>query len=129
MPDVILMPVSVYRLLYHDHDLMKLTPSQLKIGTYMTNVKILGPCTIYLLHPDSKKLQEAIFYITSNESSVLLSCKTSLVLGIFQPRPRLNYLPPWASLITSTVDHPRNTRVQLQIQKQEITVQTTNQPG
>ena len=37
------MPVSVYRLLNHDHDLKKLTPSQLKIGTYTTEtVKILG---------------------------------------------------------------------------------------
>ena len=78
--------------------------------------------------PDSKKLQEAIIYIVSNEGSVLLSCKTSLAFGLIQPRSRLNYLPPWASLITSTADHPRKTRVQLQIQKQEITVQTTNQP-
>ena len=31
-------------------------------------------------------------------------------------------------MITSTADHPRKTRVQLQIQKQEITAQTTNQP-
>ena len=65
--DVNLMPVSVYRLLYCDHDLKKLTPSQLKIGTYTTDtVKILGSCTINLLHPDSKKLKGAVFYIASN---------------------------------------------------------------
>ena len=36
-------------------------------------------------------------------------------------------MPPRASLITNNADHPRKTRVQLQIQKQEITVQTTHQ--
>ena len=35
--EVNLMPVSVYRLIYHDHDLKRLTPSQLKIGTYTTD--------------------------------------------------------------------------------------------
>ena len=92
------MPVSVYRLIYHDHDLKRLTPSQLKIGTYTTDtVKILGTCIIYLVHPDSKKLTEMIFYIASNEGSILLSCKTSLTLGLIQSRPRLDYLPPRAS--------------------------------
>ena len=72
--EVNLMPVSVYRLIYHDHDLIKLTPSQLKIGTYTTDtVKILGTSIIYLIHPDSKKLTETIFYIASNEGNVLLS--------------------------------------------------------
>ena len=59
------MPVSAYRLKYHDHDLKKLTPSQLKIGTYTTDtVKIFGTSIIYLVHPDSKKLTEMIFYIS-----------------------------------------------------------------
>ena len=77
--------------------------------------------------PDSKKLKEVIFYIASNEGSVLLPCNISLTLGLIHPRPRLNYLPPRASLITSSADHPRKTRAQFQIQKQEITMQTTNQ--
>ena len=105
------MPVSVYRLIYHDHDLKRLTPSQLKIGTYTTDtVNILGTCIIYLVHPDSKKLTEMIFYIASNEGSILLSCNTSLTLGLIQSRPRLDYLPPRASLITSNADHPRKTK-------------------
>ena len=78
------MPVSVYRLIYHDHDLKKLTPSQLKIGTYTTDtVKILGTCIIYLVHPDSIKLREMIFYITSNEGSILLFGNTSLALSVY----------------------------------------------
>ena len=65
------MPISVYRLIYHDHDLEKLNPCRLKIGTYTTDtIKIIGMTIIYLIHPDSKKLTEMIFYIASNEGSV-----------------------------------------------------------
>ena len=88
--EIHLMPVSVYRLIYHDQDLKKLNPSKLKIGTYtMDTIKIIGTTTIYLLHPDSKKLVDTTFYITSNEGSVLLSCNTSLTLGLIQSKPRL----------------------------------------
>ena len=126
--DMNIMPVSVYRLIYCDHDLKKLTPSRLKLGTYMTDtVNFLGTCVIYLVHQDSKEMKEVIFYIASNEGSVLLSCNTSLALDLIHPRPRLDYLSPRVSLITSSADHPRKTKVQLQIQKQEITAQTTNQ--
>ena len=110
--DVDIMPISAYTLLYHDGELKKLTPSQLQIGTYTTDtVKIIGTCKIYLVHPDSKKLNdEATFCVASNEGSVLLSCDTSLTLGLIHPRPRLNYLPTKASLIMSSADHPRKTK-------------------
>ena len=122
------MPVSVYRLIYHDHDLRKLTPCRLKVGTYTTDtIKIIGTSIIYLIHPDSKKLMEMIFYIASNEGSVLLSCNFSLTLGLIQSRPRLDYLPPRASLITSNADHLRKTKAQIQIQKQEVITQTSDQ--
>ena len=92
--EVNLMPVNVYRLIYHDQDLKKLTTCKLKIGTYtMDTIKIIGTTTLYLLHPDSKKLVEMTFYIASNEGSILLSCSTSLTLGLIQSRPRLDYLP------------------------------------
>ena len=122
------MPVSVYKLIYQDQDLRKLTPCRLKIGTYTTEtIKIIGTSIIYLIHPDSKKLTEMIFYIASNEGSVLLSCNTSLTLGLIQSRPTLDYLPPRVSLITSNTDHLKKTKAQVQIQKQEIIAQTSNQ--
>ena len=68
-------------------------------------------------------LVETTFYIASNEGSVLLSCNTSLTLVLIQSRPRLDYLPPIVRLITSNVDHPRNTKEQIQVQKQVITKQ------
>ena len=56
-----------------------------------------------------------------------MSCNTSLTLSLIQSRPRLEYLLPGSSLITSNADHPRKMKAQIQIQKQEITMQTTNQ--
>ena len=73
-------------------------------------VKIVGSCTFYVVHPDSKRLVPVTFYVATNDDSVLLSCKTILALHLIQHRSRLDYLPPWASLITSTMDHPKKTR-------------------
>ena len=130
--EVNLMPVSVYRLLYQDQDLKKLTPCNLKIGTYMADtIRIIGTTTIYLIHPDSKQPTKTIFHVASNEGSVLLSCNASLNLSLIQSRPRLDYLPPRACLITSREDHPRKTKTQVQVQymkrsqKQMISVTTS----
>ena len=50
--DVNIMPVSVYKLVFHDPDLKKLAPSTLEIGTSTNNtVKIVGSCLFYLIHP------------------------------------------------------------------------------
>ena len=81
--EVNLMPISVYRLIHHDCDLKKLTPCNLKIGTYMTDtIRIIGTTIIYLIHPDSKKPTKMTFHIASIEGSILLSCNTSLTLGL-----------------------------------------------
>ena len=106
--DVNIMPASVYKLVFHDPNLEKLTPNKLQIGTYTNDtVKIVGTCKLYLVHPDAKKLVETIFYVATNDGSVLLTCKSTLALDLIQPRSRLDYLPPRASLITSKQDHPR----------------------
>ena len=93
----------------------------------MDTIKIIGTIIIYLIHADSKKPTETTFYIASNEGSVLLSCNTSLALGLIQSRPRLYYLPPRVSLITSNIDNPRKTKKQVQVQKQEVTSQLPDQ--
>ena len=88
-----------------------LIPNKLQIGTYTNDtVKIVGTCKLYLVHPDTKKLIGTIFYVATNDGSVLLSCKSTLALDLIQPRSRLDYLPPRASLITSTQDHPKGTK-------------------
>ena len=109
--DVNIMPASVYKLVFHDPHLEKLTPNKLQIGTYTNDtVKIVGTCKLYLVHPDTKKLIATIFYVATNDGSVLLSCKSTFALDLIQPRSRLDFLPPRANLITSTQDHPKKTK-------------------
>ena len=122
------MPASVYKLVFNDSKMQKLTPHKLQVGTYTTDtVKIVGSYKFYLVHLDTKKLMEVTFYVAVNDGSVLFSCKTTLLLCLIQPRSRLDYLPPRASLITSSADHPKKTKAVLNIQKQEVSPQTTVQ--
>ena len=86
------MLASVYKLVFHD---LELEPSKLEIGTYTTDtVKLVGSCVFYLIHPDTKCLQEVAFYVAINNGSVVLSCVTTLALDLIQPNTRLDYLPP-----------------------------------
>ena len=61
--DVNIMPASVYKLVFNDHELKKLAASDLETGTYTTDtVKIVGSSLICLVYKDTKKLQELTFY-------------------------------------------------------------------
>ena len=109
--DVHIIPASVYKLVFKDPILRKLVPSKLEVGTYTNDmVKLVGSCQLYLIHPDSKKLVETTFLKATNDGSVLLACESTLACGLIQPRSRLDYLPPRASLITSSQDHQKKTR-------------------
>ena len=108
--DVNLMPVAVYQLIFKDPSQQKLTPPSLEIETYMIDVvKIIGSCQFYLVHPEMRKLIPVIFFMAKENGSVLLSCRTTMALGLIKPHARLNYLPPRVSLLTSTCDHPNTT--------------------
>ena len=99
-----------------------------KWGTYTTDsVKIVGSCKFHLVHPDTKRLLETTFYVAMNDGSVLLSCKTTLLLGLIQPRSILDYLPPRASLITSSADHPKKMKAVLHTQKKPMATQRKQQ--
>ena len=72
------------------------------------------------------------FYVANNDGCVLLSCKTTLVLWLIQPWSRLDYLPPQASLITSTMDHPKKrklTSLKIHWSKQEVSDQRQEPPS
>ena len=126
--DVNLMPDSIYQLVFKDPKMQKLIPSNLQVGTYTTDsVKIVGSCKFHLVHPDTKKLLETTFYVAVNDGSVLLLCKTTLLLGLIQPRSRLDYLPPRASLITSSADHPKKTKDVLHTQMKQLAAQKKKQ--
>ena len=71
--DVNIMPASVYKLIFQGPDCKKLAPSKLKIGTYTTDtIKLVGSCVFYLVHQDTKHLQEVTFYVASNNGSLFV---------------------------------------------------------
>ena len=127
--DVNIMPASVYKLVFNDPELKKLAPSTLEIGTDTTDtVKIVGYYLFYLVHPDTKMLQEVTFYVAQNDASVLLVCAITLVLGLIQPHTRLDYLTPRQSLITSSVDHPKKSkRLSVHSSREEVSTQSLKQ--
>ena len=109
--DVNLMPMAVYCLMFQDPQLKKLTPSNMEIETYTTEVmKIIGMCHFYLVHPESKQLSKVMFFVAKENGSILLSCRTTMELGLIKPCACLDYLPPKARLLTSTCDQPSKTK-------------------
>ena len=110
--DVNIMPASIFWLVFKDLEMRKIKPCKMQISTYTADtVKIIGSCTFGIVHPDTKKLVSVTFYLANNDGSILLSCKTTLALCLIQLQSRLDHPPPWASLITSTMDHPKKTNL------------------
>ena len=83
----------------------------------------------YLVHPDSKHLLEVTFYVVSNNGSVLLSCETTLALSLIQPGSRLDSLPSRASLITSSADHPKKAKSQINVHVSKKESDMSNHKG
>ena len=106
--NVNLMPISVYKLLYKDPDCQKLVPSSISnVTTYSTEkIQIVGSCDLFVLHLDTKCLQEVTFQVTSYEGNVIILCATSLVLGLIQPHTDLDVIPDKCSLMYSKADLP-----------------------
>ena len=110
--DVNLMLMAVYCLMFKDPGLEKLTPSNMEIETYTNDVvKIIGTCYFYLVHPKRKQLMKVLFFVAKENGSILLSCRTTLELGLIRLHAHIDYLPPKASLLTSTCDQPSKTRM------------------
>ena len=85
--NVNLIPISVYKMIYKDQVCTKLEPSnKAAVKMYTTEkIKIVGFCKMFVVHPDTQLLQEVTFQVTSNESSVIVSCSTSIELGLIHP--------------------------------------------
>ena len=110
--DVNLMLMAVYYSMFKDPGLKKLTPSNMEIETYTNDVvKIIGMCYFYLVHPKRKQLMKVLFFVANENGSVLLSCRTTMELGLIRPHAHIDYLPPKASLLTSICDQPSKTRM------------------
>ena len=99
--DVNLMLMAVYCLMFKDPGLKKLNPSNMEIETYTNDiVKIIGTCYFYyIVHPESKKLIKVLFFVAKENESVLLSCRTTMELGLIKPYVCIDYLPPKARLL------------------------------
>ena len=128
-----IMLASVYQLVFKDLEMRKIKPCKMQISTNTADtVKIIGSCTFGIVHPDTKKLVAVTFYVANNNGSILPSCKTTLALHLIQPQTRLDYLPPRASLITSTMDHPKKTKLtslMVHQSKQEVSTQRNEPHG
>ena len=110
--NVNLMPMAVYCLMFKDPGLKKLTPSNMEIETYTNDVvKIIGMCHSYFVHPKSKKVMKVLFFVAKENGSILLSCRTTMELGLIKACVHIDYLPPKARLLTSTCDQPSKTRM------------------
>ena len=110
--DVNLMPMDVYCLMFKDPGLKKLIPSNMEIETYTNDVvKIIGTCYFYFVHPKSKKLMKVLFFVAKENGSILLSCRTTMELGLIKPHACIDYFPPKAGFLTSTCDQPSKTRM------------------
>ena len=107
--NVNLIPVSVYKLIYKDKDCPKLEPSnKAAVKTYTTEkIKIVGSCKMFIFHPDTKLLQKLTFQVTSHEGSFILSCATSIELGLINVNSNLDEVPKEGSLIYSIADMPK----------------------
>jgi len=69
-------------------------------------IKLKGKITLFIVHPDTKKPVETVFYITEMEGSTLLSCKTTLTLNLIEVRKRADAIPPRSRLVHSAADAP-----------------------
>ena len=84
--DVNLMPMAVYCLMFKDPGLRKITSSNLEIEMYTNDVvKIIGACNFYFVHPKSKQLIKVLFFFAKENGSILLSCRTTMELGLIRP--------------------------------------------
>ena len=106
--NIYIMPVSVYKLVFHDPNWKKLAPSKLEIGTNTTNtVKVVWSCVFYLVHPNTKHWQEVTFYVASNNGSVLLFCMTTLALALYSLKLDWAIFHPEPSLLLSVLTTQR----------------------
>ena len=84
--DVNLMSMAMYCLMFKDPGLRKPTSSNMEIEMYTNDVvKIIGMCNFNLVQFESKQLIKLLFFVVKENGSVLLSCRTTMELGLIRP--------------------------------------------
>ena len=95
--------------MYKDPDCTKLAPNKKNgIYTYTTEkIPEIGSCELFIIHPDTKCLQEVTFQVVNTKGSVIVSCATNISLNIIQIHSELNAsVPDCGRLIYSCADDP-----------------------
>ena len=122
--DVNLMPVSTCKNLFKDEDCTQIAPSNLQLATYINKkVKIIGSCNLYIMHPDTRCLEETRFYVAGNEGSILISCATSLALSLIKPHEKLDHLPTKGNkniIYSSAVKMKKNYESRFKVQQTKL---------
>ena len=54
--------------------------------------------------PDTRYTEEIPFFVASNEGSILMSCATSIALGLIKPHETLDHPPPEGNVISSNAE-------------------------
>ena len=68
---------------------------------------MIGSCELFVIHPDTKCLQEVTFQVVNTKGSVIVSCATSISLILIQLHSELNVsVPDCGRLIYSCADDP-----------------------
>ena len=104
-----ILPISAYRVLYKDPDCDMLAPSSNDgISTYTAEkIQVLGSCDLFVVHPETRCLKEVAFQVVNHEGSVIVSCVTSLELGLIQLHSVFNdSVPDCGRLPYSEAYHP-----------------------
>ena len=112
----------MYKLIFKDPDCVQLAPNtKIAIRTYINDrINIVGTCSLFVVHPDSNKLKQITFYVTSHEGSVVLSCKAGLNLNLIHPHSNLDQIPDCDNLICSNADCPMKEKSKKSAQKKYI---------
>ena len=113
--NVSILPITIYKVLYKDPDCVMLAPSSKHGITMYTTEKInvLGSCDLFVVHPDTKCLKKITFQVANHKGSVIVSCATSLELGLIQLHSVFNEsVPDCGRLLYSEADHPNKSNYQ-----------------
>ena len=102
------MPDSVYKLVFNDPDISKLAKNDIDLIVYTKHsVDLTGKCTFFMFSKDTKQPVEVDFLVANDYGSVLLLFEEVFQLQLLDVKPRLKYLSPRATLISSAVDCSR----------------------
>ena len=105
------MTVNIYTYLFKDPDCANIAPSDLQLETYTNKkVKIIGFCNLYIIHSDTRCIEEIPFFLASNEGSILISCATSLAFSWIKLHEKLDHPPPEGNVISSSADKIKEKR-------------------